>query len=97
MARPSKMSASEVEDGSEQLPDLELLACFLFKMIDDGTEAALIGSEQIEVPISDIALMLCDLAKSERMKVPETPATLYMLSLMNSDRALFRAQQRPSL
>jgi hypothetical protein len=86
------------EDKFEQLPEAELLACTIEKMLNDGDEACRIGGPNGEesqiVTVQELALMLCDVLRSERLGVAATPATRNAMDSMIVDLAIYRAMNR---
>ena len=89
------MQISELPDGMEQLSDAEVLACTIFRMIDEGDEECLIGIDGNQVvSITELSLMLCDVLRSQRLGVQPTPATRHAMDCMSAALAIYRASNR---
>ena len=89
------MQIPDLPSGMEQLPDAEILACTLARMLDEGIDTCSVGGMDDKVlSIQDTSLMLCDVLRASRLGVPVTPATRSVMNCISGDLALFRAMNR---
>ena len=82
---------NDLPDGSEQLSDMEIVACLIAKMIDDGDDACVTGHRREVFTLGEAALVMCDMARAAARGEEFTPASLHILCCFKSDLALHRA------